>query len=137
MPQPVGLTIDLLLDLGPETLIGALILAVLIATLTACVYSWLRRGKSEATTILVALIIVANLACLTAGAGFIRSRSSFLQVKSRSDQTGSLGDGQENEQGGEPRYVGRSAPRWRRTSRAGRNPAKRAPNSEAAPVSPG
>jgi hypothetical protein len=135
MPQPVGSTIDLLLDLGPETLIGALILATLIATVTAWVYSWLRRGKPDATTILVALIIVANLACLTAGAGFVRSRSNFLQLRSISDRTGSFAGVQEDEQRDAPRRRGRPGPRWRQASQVGRAPAKRVPAGEAAPVS--
>jgi predicted PurR-regulated permease PerM len=75
MPRPIGSTIDMLLNVGADTLIGALILAVLIAVLTAGFYLWLRRGKSDVTTILVALILVANLACLVTGAGFIQSRS--------------------------------------------------------------
>ena len=136
MPQPIGSTIDLLLDLGPEMLIGALILAALIATVTAWGYSWLRRGKPDATTILVALIIVGNLACLTAGAGFVRSRSTFLQLRSTSDRTGSVAGGQESEQRNAPHRRGRPATRWRQTPLVGRAPAKRVLTGDAAPVSP-
>ena len=75
MPQPVGSTIDMLLNLGSDTLIAGLLLAVLIAALTAGAYLWLRRGKSDVTIILVSFILVANLACLVTGAGFIQWRS--------------------------------------------------------------
>jgi hypothetical protein len=79
----------MLLNVGLETLIGGLILAVLIAVLTAGAYLWLRRGKSDVMTILVTLILVANLACLVTGAGFIQLRSSSVYV-------GPRGSGQEN-----------------------------------------
>ncbi len=136
MPQPVETTMNMLLDIGPETLIGALILAVLIATLTTGAYSWLRRGKSEATTILVALILVANLACLVTGAGFIKSMSTPLQSSSTSRRMGTLAGGLENGQHGMPYHRVRSGPRWRRTSYPGRARAERTANSAAAPVSP-
>ena len=74
MPQPVGTTIDMLLELGQDAIIGALVLSVLVAALTAGAYLWLRRGKSDVTAILVSLIVIANLACMVTGAGFIQSR---------------------------------------------------------------
>jgi hypothetical protein len=86
MPQPVGLTIDMLLNLSLDTLIGALLLAVLIAVVAAGAYLWLRRGKSDVTATLVAVSLVANLACLVTGAGFIQSRSQshrFASQRSR------------------------------------------------------
>ena len=75
MPQVVGTTFEMLLDLDLDTIVGALVLAVLVATLTAGAYLWLRRGKSDVTAMLVSLIVIANLACLVTGAGFIRSKS--------------------------------------------------------------
>ena len=76
MPQVVGTTFEMLLDLDLDTIVGALVLAVLVAALTAGAYLWLRRGKSDVTAMLVSLIVIANLACLVTGAGFIRSRES-------------------------------------------------------------
>jgi hypothetical protein len=136
MPQPVGSTIDMLLDVGLETLIGALVLTVLIAMLTAGAYFWLRRGKSDMTAILVALIVVANLACLVTGAGFIESRSHFRRLGPSSLRTGSHGSDQENGQVGVSRHSARSVHRWRRTSLPGHAAPKRLSNSEAAAVSP-
>jgi hypothetical protein len=136
MPQPVGSTIDMLLDLGLETLVGALVLAVLIAMLTAGAYFWMRRGKSDTTAILVTLIVVANLACLVTGAGFIESRSHFRRFGPSLLRTGSHGSDQENGQVGVSRRSVRSVHRWRRTSLPGRAAPTRLSNSEAAAVSP-
>jgi hypothetical protein len=130
MPQPVGATFDMLLDVGAETLIGGLILAVLLAVLAASAYLWLRRGKSDVTVILVSTVLVANLACLVTGAGFIQSRSSSRRI-------GLRGGGQENRKVSASRRVARPATQWRRTSSPRRAPAKQAVNSEDAPVSPG
>jgi hypothetical protein len=135
MPQPVGSTIDMLLDVGLETLIGGLVLAVLIAMLTAGAYFLLRRGKSDMTAILVALIVVANLACLVTGAGFIESRSHFRRFGPSLLRTGSHGSDQ-NGQVGVSRHSARSVHRWRRTSLPAHAAPKRLSNSEAAAVSP-
>jgi hypothetical protein len=115
MPQPVGSTIDMLLNMSADTVIGALLLAVVIAAVTANSYSWLRRGKSDLTTILVALILVGNLACLVTGAGFI-------QWTSHSSRIGSPDRGQKNGQVSAPRRLVRPGVRWRRA--ASRRPAR-------------
>jgi hypothetical protein len=135
MPQPVGSTIDMLLDVGLETLIGGLVLAVLIAMLTAGAYFLLRRGKSDVTVILVALIVVANVACLVTGAGFIESRSHARRFGPSLLRAGSNGGDHENGQVGVSRRSVRSAHRWRRTSLPAHAAPKRLSNSEAAAVS--
>ena len=129
MPQPVGSTIDMLLNLDSDTVIAGLLLAVLIAALTAGAYLWLRRGKSDVTIMLVSFILVANLACLVTGAGFIQWRSLSHRI---SAPTG----GQEN---GQVRVAGRFTPtagRWRRTAFSRPDRVKRTVNSKDAPVSP-
>ena len=136
MPQTVGSTIDMLLDVGLETLVGALVLAVLIAMLTAGAYFWMRRGKSDTTAILVALIVVANVACLVTGAGFIESRSHIRRFGPSLLRTGSHGSDQENGRVGVSRHSARSVHRWRRTSLPAHAAPKRLSNSEAAAVSP-
>jgi hypothetical protein len=126
MPRPVGSTIDMLLDVSLDTVIGAMFLAFLIAAMTAGAYLWIRRGKSDATGILVALILVANLACLVTGAGFSQSRS----------QSRRIGSGYSSQANGKinasSRSV-RSGNRSRRTSFSQAIPAKRSVNSEDAP----
>jgi hypothetical protein len=136
MPQPVGSTINMLLDLGLEPLVGALVFAVLIATLTAGAYSWLRRGKSDVTTILVALIVVANLACMVTSAGYIASRSRGLRLKDEPGPTRPFLNGQENGQVIVPRRFSSSAARWRQISSRGRAAARRLANSEEVAVPP-
>jgi hypothetical protein len=136
MPQPIGSTIDMLLDVGLDALVGALILAVLIATLTAGAYFWVRRGKSDVTAILVALIFVANLASLVTGAGFIASKSRAIQLGPALHRIGRLGNSQENGQVNVPRRFAGSAARWRRASSRDRSTATRRVQGEAAAVAP-
>ena len=81
MPKPFESTIDMLLDVGLDTLIGALVLAFMIAVVSASAYLWLRRGKSDVTALLVALIVVTNVACLVTGAGFIKWTSQSTQFR--------------------------------------------------------
>jgi hypothetical protein len=136
MPQPVGSTINMLLDVGLEPLVGALVMAVLIATLTAGAYFWLRRGKSDVTAILVALIVVANLACMVTGAGYIASRSRGLKLGVESAPIGTIANGRENGQVDVPRRFAGSAARWRRTSSRSRSVAKQLVDGEEATVAP-
>jgi hypothetical protein len=74
MLQQARATIDMILDQKPGTLIGALVLSLFAAALLAGLYRWLSRGRSDAASVLTALILVSNLTCLGAGAGFMRSR---------------------------------------------------------------
>lgn len=85
MPESVGTTIDMVLDLGLDTIIGALFLAALTAAVTTGMYLLLRRGKPDVSGLLVSLILVANLACLVMGAGFIQTRSARTHDRSRGD----------------------------------------------------
>ena len=109
MPQVFGTTIDMLLELGQDAIIGAMVLSVLVAALTAGAYLWLRRGKSDVTAVLVGLIVIANLACLTTGAAFVRSRS-------RSAQSVAPSGGRRETIAAAPRRFGRDAGAWRRTA---------------------
>jgi hypothetical protein len=109
MPRAIGTTFDMLLDLNLDAIIGAMVLALLIATLTAGAYYWLRRGKSDVTAVLVSLIVIANLACLVTGAGFIQSR------RSQSPHPAVLPAGRQGAFATSPRRPGRDATAWRRT----------------------
>ena len=109
MPQVFGTTIDMLLELGQDAIIGAMVLSVLVAALTAGAYLWLRRGKSDVTAVLVGLIVIANLACLTTGAAFVRSRFRSAQsVATASDRREALAAAQ--------RRSGRDGGAWRRAA---------------------
>ena len=109
MPRAIGTTFDMLLDLNLDAIVGAMVLALLIATLTAGAYHWLRRGKSDVTAVLVSLIVIANLACLVTGAGFIQSRWS------QSPHPAALPAGRQGAFATSPRRPGRDATAWRRT----------------------
>jgi hypothetical protein len=127
LPQSIGSTIDMLLVVGLDTLIGALVLAVLIAALTAGAYLWLRRGKSDVSAVLITLILLANLTCLVTGAAFIQSKHSLKR-------TGPIVVGQEDGTIHMPRRGGRPDTAWRRTSYPHRGTANRAANAVEAPV---
>jgi predicted PurR-regulated permease PerM len=109
----------MLLDVGLDTLIGGLLLAVLMAMVTASAYLWLRRGKSEVTAILVALILIANLACLVTGASFIDAKSQTSKMQPVLSRIGSLNAGREPWQTGAPRRSGRFSHRSKQTSSSG------------------
>lgn len=125
MPESVGSTIDMLLELDRDTIIGAIILAFLIAALTAGAYLWLRRNKSDVSSILVSLILVANLACLATGAGFAQSRSPGIHAGSPGAARHEI-----------PRHPGRHGTSWRRTSHPRPAPADRPASDEVTPPHP-
>jgi hypothetical protein len=86
VPQPVTTLLNMVLDVGMEPLIGALILAFLLAALTASTYMWLKRGKPDVKVLLVTLILGANLACFATGAGFIHWKFSANRARLVVDQ---------------------------------------------------
>jgi hypothetical protein len=130
MPQVVAETFDMLLDLGAETLIGALFLATLLALLVASVYLRLRRGKSDVMMLLVSMILVANLACLVTGASFVQSKDSPRRI-------GPYGGDQANQRVSAPRRFAHPGTTWRRPFSPRRAPAKQPVNSDEAPAAPG
>jgi predicted PurR-regulated permease PerM len=115
VPKPFESTINMLLDVGLDTLIGALILAVLIAMVTASAYLWLRRGKADVTALLAALIVVTNVACLVTGAGFIEWRSRSTKSDLALARPGLFASGHERWQNNISRRSERH-PRWRRNT---------------------
>jgi hypothetical protein len=64
---------NFLMDLAPEELIGAVMLALLLAAVMTGIYCALRRRKSDAATLLVPLMLVGNLAGMLVGASYIRT----------------------------------------------------------------
>jgi hypothetical protein len=136
VPKSFETTTDMLLDVGLETLIGALVLAFLIAVVTAGAYLWLRRGKSDVTAMLVALIVVANLACLVTGASFIESRSHFALRGPVLRPAGPLSSGHDRWQVSMSRRFDRHGDRSRRNSAPDRAVANRNASGERAAISP-
>ena len=130
MPRAVGTTFDMLLDLNLDTIVGAMILALLIATLTAGVYHWLRRGKKDVTAVLVSLIVIANLACLVTGAGFVQSRSA------KSPHPAVLPTSRQGAFATSPRRPGRDATAWRHTNSPRRGHSDVFQSGERTPVPP-
>ena len=129
MPQVFGTTIDMLLELGQDAIIGALVLSVLVAALAAGAYLWLRRGKSDVTAVLVGLIVITNLACLTTGAAFVRSRS-------RSAQSVTTSGGRRETIAAAPRRFGRDTGAWRRADLPRRGRASRGVDGPQEPPPP-
>jgi hypothetical protein len=133
MPESVGTTVDMLLDLDRDTIVGALVLAVLIAAMTAGAYLWLRRGKRDVSALLVSLLAIANLVCLVTGAGFIQSRSRLRRIvvvpsASATDRPGAFVEAR--------RRSGRESGLWRRTNGVRRGQADGFPGVEHAPAPP-
>ena len=129
MPQVFGTTIDMLLELGQDAIIAAMVLSVLVAALTAGAYLWLRRGKSDVTAVLVGLIVIANLACLATGAAFVRSRS-------QSAQSVATAVGRREAIVAGPHRSGRDAGAWRRPDLPRRGRASRFVDSLQEPPPP-
>src|SRR5262249_30006996 len=107
MPKAMGTTMDMLLDVGLDTIVGALILAFLIALVTAGAYFLVRRGTTRCTTKRVTFVLTAKVACLVTGAGFIQSRSaSARRDRAIVDRV--------SRNANEPRHRVRPATKWRR-----------------------
>jgi len=128
MPQSIEKTLDMLIDLGPDTLIKALFLAALLALMAAYPYHWLRRGRSEMMGTLVSLFLVGNLACLVVGAAFIQLRGPYRDLALRQAA-------QKNPRAPEYRRAGRPAA-WRRANFPRHAPARPHSDNEAPPAPP-
>ena len=66
-------TIGFLSDLSPEALIGALLLALVIALTTAGTYRCLTGRPPAGLLLLVCLVLVANLASILTAVGYVQS----------------------------------------------------------------
>jgi hypothetical protein len=66
-------TSDLVMDLPPDTLVGAMLLAMVAALGAASAYRWMARPKPSSLTLLVFLVLLANLACIIATVSFVHS----------------------------------------------------------------
>jgi predicted PurR-regulated permease PerM len=73
-------TIEFVGQLQPESFIGAMLLALVIALTTVGTYRWLVGRKPDALMLLVCLVLVANLACTLAAVGFVQSRVPTIRV---------------------------------------------------------
>jgi hypothetical protein len=76
-------TIEFLDDLPPAAIIGALLLALVIAVTTAVTFRWLAGRKPDAFTLLVCLVLLANLACILATVGYVHSTVPTLRLIER------------------------------------------------------
>jgi predicted PurR-regulated permease PerM len=63
----------LFMDLPPDTLFGAMLLALVVAIGTASAYRWMARPKPSSLTLLVFLVLLANLACIVATVSLVHS----------------------------------------------------------------
>jgi predicted PurR-regulated permease PerM len=76
-------TTEFLGDLAPEAIVGALLLALVIAMTTAGTFRWLARRKPNASTLLVCLVLLANLACILATLGYVQSTVPTVRLIER------------------------------------------------------
>jgi hypothetical protein len=76
-------TIEFLSDLPPKAFIAAVLLALVFAVATAGTYRWLAIHRPDATTLLVCLILIANLACALTTVGFVQSRVPTVRLVER------------------------------------------------------
>jgi hypothetical protein len=66
-------TSDLVMDLPPDTLVSAMLLALVAALGTASAYRWMAQSKPNSLTLLVFLVLLANLACTIATVSLVHS----------------------------------------------------------------
>jgi hypothetical protein len=73
-------TTDSVMDLPPDTLVGAILLALVVAIGTACAYRWMARQRSGSLTLLVCLVMSANLACIIVTVSLVESRVPTVRL---------------------------------------------------------
>jgi hypothetical protein len=83
MFEPAQRTIDFLSYLPPQAYFGAMLLSLAFAVVTAGAYRWLAARNPDAWMQLVCLILVANLACTLAAAGFVQSQVPTVRLVER------------------------------------------------------
>ncbi len=76
-------TIDYVGNLPPAAVIGALLLAFVIALTAVGVYRWLAGRKPDALMLLVCLVLLGNLACTLAAVGFVQSTVPTIRLIER------------------------------------------------------
>ena len=76
-------TTEFLGELPPDSFIAALLLALVIAVTTAGVFRWLAERKPNASTLLVCLVLLANLACILATVGYLQSTIPTVRLIQR------------------------------------------------------
>jgi hypothetical protein len=81
-----GRTIGYLGDLPPRAFLGALLVALVISSATAGIYRRLAGRRSDASMLLVCLVLLANLACILATVVFIESTVPTVRVIERDDR---------------------------------------------------
>jgi hypothetical protein len=83
MFEQVERTIDFVGNLPPAAVIGALLLALVIALTTVGAYRLLAGRKPDALMLLVCLVLLANLACTLAAIGFVQSTVPTVRLIER------------------------------------------------------
>src|SRR5690348_5663050 len=86
---------NMILDRSPEGLIGALLIALVLALMVSGLYALLHRRVSDNTVLLTCLVLAANVVGMTIAGGYIYS------TRSRRDRSG----------GGQPQLDGAYGPR--------------------------
>ena len=73
-------TRDLVMDLPPDTLVGAILLALVAAIGTASAYRWMAQPKPNSLTLLVSLVLLANLSCVVATVHLVQSTVPTVRI---------------------------------------------------------
>jgi hypothetical protein len=76
-------TSDVVMDLPPETFVGAMLLALVVAMATACVYRWMAQHKPSSLTPMICLIFLANVACIIATVYLVQSTVPTVRIVAR------------------------------------------------------
>jgi hypothetical protein len=74
MLDQIEQTIAFFDEMMPESLVGAMILSMVIALSVCSLYRFVCRTRSNASTLLLCLVFVANLASMISAVCFIQSR---------------------------------------------------------------
>jgi hypothetical protein len=73
-------TTDSVMDLPPDTLVGAILLALVVAIGTAGAYRYIAQQRPSSLTLLVCLVLSANLACIIMTVSFFESRVPTVRL---------------------------------------------------------
>jgi hypothetical protein len=73
-------TTDSVMNLPPDTLIGAILLALVVAIGTAGAYHYMAQQRRSSLTLLVSLVLSANLACIIMTVSLVESRVPTVRL---------------------------------------------------------
>ncbi len=88
MVELANRTTDFIFDLPPETLITALLLALVIAIATSLAYRWTTSTRASSLTPLVCLVLMANLASVAVTVYLVQSKVPTVRIVSAVGRSG-------------------------------------------------